>query len=246
MNIEGRNAVAEAVKSGTEIEKIFVSVQEGSIKQIIGMAKERGIIIMDVHRAKLDEMSETGAHQGIIAVASAHEYASVDEILQRAYDKGEKPFIVILDEITDPHNLGAILRTANAAGVHGIIIPKRNSVGLTSTVAKVSSGAIEYTPVAKVANLPQLVDRLKNEGIWFYGSHQDAKESYKKPDYSGGVGLIIGSEGKGISRLLLEKCDFLVSIPMLGEITSLNASVAAGILMYEIAQSRAQSAECIL
>ena len=232
--IEGRNPVMEALLAGREIEKIYVSGSEGSIRKIIGMARDRKIPVSEVSKSRLDEMCETKAHQGVIAVITAHSYATVDDIIKRAKDKNEPLFVVILDEITDPHNLGSVLRTANGAGVHGIIIPKRNSVGLTGTVAKTSVGAVEYTPVARVSNIGAVIDRLKEEGVWFYAAHQDAEQSYCETDYSGGVGLVIGNEGKGISRLVKEKCDFLLSIPMLGEINSLNASVAAGILMYEV------------
>lgn len=236
--IEGRNPVLEAIKAGREIEKILVSGREGSIRKIVAIAREKSIPVQEAHKAKLDELSETGAHQGIIALVPTHSYATVEDILQRARDKGEPPFIVILDEITDPHNLGSVLRTANGAGAHGVIIPKRNSVGLTSVVAKTSAGAVEYTPVARVSNLASTIDKLKAEGVWFYATHQDGEQSYSEVDYSGGVGLVIGSEGKGISRLIMEKCDFLVRIPMLGEINSLNASVAAGILLYEVVRQK--------
>ena len=224
----------EALRAGREIEKIYVSGSEGSIRKIVAMARDKKIPVSEVSKSRLDEMCETKAHQGVIAVMTAHSYAAVDDIIKRAKDRGEPLFVVILDEITDPHNLGSVLRTANGAGVHGIIIPKRNSVGLTGTVAKTSAGALEYTPVARVANIGAVIDRLKEEGVWFYAAHQDAKQCYCETDYSGGVGLVIGNEGKGISRLVKEKCDFLLSIPMHGEINSLNASVAAGILMYEV------------
>jgi len=236
--IEGRNPVTEAIKSGREIDKILVSAKEGSIKKIVAMAKERRIVVQEVVRSKLDELSETGAHQGVIALVAAHNYASVEDILALAEQKGEKPFIIVLDEITDPHNLGSILRTANAVGAHGVIIPKRRSVGLSSIVAKTSAGALEYTPVARVSNLAQTIDMLKEKGVWFYATHQDAKQSYNEVKYDGGVGIVIGSEGNGISRIIAEKCDFLVSIPMKGEINSLNASVAAGVMMYEVLRQR--------
>lgn len=236
--IEGRNPVTEAIKSGREIDKLLVSAREGSIKKIVAMAKERGIPVQEVVRTKLDELSETGAHQGVIALVAAHEYATVDEILSAAEKKGESPFIILLDEITDPHNLGSVLRTANAVGAHGVIIPKRRSVGLSSVVAKTSAGALEYTPVARVANMAQTIDKLKEKGIWFYATHQDAKQSYTEADFKGGIGIVVGSEGKGVSRIVAEKCDFLISIPMKGEINSLNASVAAGVVMYEALRQR--------
>ena len=236
--IEGRNPVTEAIKSGREIDKLLVSSKEGSIKKIVAMAKERGIVVQEVVKSKLDELSDTGAHQGVIALVAAHSYATVEDILKIAEDKGESPFIILLDEITDPHNLGSILRTANAVGAHGIIIPKRRSVGLSSVVAKTSAGAMEYTPVARVTNLAQTIDALKEKGVWFYATHQDAKQSYTEVDYKGGVGIVIGSEGHGVSRIVAEKCDFLISIPMKGEINSLNASVAAGVIMYEALRQR--------
>ncbi len=236
--IEGRNPVTEAIKSGREIDKLLVCAREGSIKKIVAMARESGIVVQEVTRSKLDELSETGSHQGVIALAAAHSYATVDDILKSAEEKGEPPFIMLLDEITDPHNLGSILRTVNAVGAHGVIIPKRRSVGLSSVVAKTSAGAVEYTPVARVANLAQTIDSLKEKGIWFYATHQDATQTYTKADLKGAVGLVIGSEGKGVSRIVAEKCDFLISIPMMGEINSLNASVAAGVVMYEALRQR--------
>ena len=234
--IEGRNPVTEAIKSGREIDKLLVSAKEGSIKKIVAMAKERGIVVQEVVR--LDELSETGAHQGVIALVAAHNYATVEDILARAEEKGESPFVILLDEITDPHNLGSILRTANAVGAHGVIIPKRRSVGLSSVVAKTSAGALEYTPVARVTNLAQTIDFLKEKGVWFYATHQDATQSYTEVDLKGGIGIVIGSEGNGVSRIVAEKCDFLISIPMKGEINSLNASVAAGVVMYEALRQR--------
>lgn len=236
--IEGRNPVTEAIKSGREIDKLLVSAKEGSIKKIVAMAKERGIVVQEVVKSKLDEISDTNAHQGVIALVAAHSYATVEDILKIAEDKGESPFVILLDEITDPHNLGSILRTANAVGAHGVIIPKRRSVGLSGVVAKTSAGALEYTPVAKVTNLAQTIDALKEKGVWFYATHQDAKQSYTEVDYKGGVGIVIGSEGHGVSRIVAEKCDFLISIPMKGEINSLNASVAAGVIMYEALKQR--------
>ena len=203
--IEGRNPVTEAIKSGREIDKLLVSAKEGSIKKIVAMAKERGIVVQEVVRTKLDELSETGAHQGVIALVAAHNYATVEDILARAEEKGESPFVILLDEITDPHNLGSILRTANAVGAHGVIIPKRRSVGLSSVVAKTSAGALEYTPVARVTNLAQTIDFLKEKGVWFYATHQDATQSYTEVDLKGGIGIVIGSEGNGVSRIVAEK-----------------------------------------
>ncbi len=239
--IIGRNPVLEAIRSGREIDKLLVKKGrfEGSIVPIIKKAKQQGIIIQEVERQKLDQLSEGENHQGIIAFVSAHEYVSISEILERAKAKEEAPFILLCDKITDPHNLGAILRTANAAGVHGVIIPKRNSVGLNSVVAKTSAGAIEYTPVARVTNLVQTMQQLKEEGLWIAGADMGG-ESMQKANLTGALGLVIGSEGEGISRLVKETCDFLVQIPMLGEISSLNASVAASVLMYEAVRQRQQ------
>ncbi len=232
--LEGRNPITEALKADRDIDKILFSGVDGSIKKILGMAKDKGIPTVKADRKKLDELSETGNHQGVIAYVSAHRYYSVEEILEFAKSKGESPFIVVLDEIEDPHNLGSIMRSAEGAGVHGIIIPKRHSVGLNSTVAKTSAGAVEYMRVAKVSNIASTIEKLKKEGIWFYATHQDATMGYDEADYSGGVGIVIGSEGKGVSRIVAEKCDFLISIPMKGKINSLNASVAAGIIIYNV------------
>ncbi len=236
--IEGRNPVTEAIKSGREIEKILYSGVDGSIKKILGMAKDKKIPTIKTDRRKLDEMSETNSHQGVIALVSAHNYSTVEDILAFAEEKGEKPFIVVLDDIEDPHNLGSIMRSAEGAGVHGIIIPKRRSAGLNSTVAKTSAGAIEYMRVARVSNLAQTIEKLKAQGVWFYATHQDAKVSYNQVKYDGGVGIVIGSEGKGVSRIVAEKCDCLISIPMKGKINSLNASVAAGIIIYNVINNR--------
>ncbi|KXG74803.1 23S rRNA (guanosine(2251)-2'-O)-methyltransferase RlmB [Thermotalea metallivorans] len=238
--IEGRNPVMEALKAEREIDKILVAkgAAEGSIHKIVGIAKERGIPIQYVERQKLDQLSESHAHQGIIAFAAAHAYVDVAHILKKAEEKGEDPFIVILDEITDPHNLGSVIRTAYAAGVHGVIIPKRRAVGLTAVVAKTSAGAIEYVPVAKVSNLAQTIDRLKERGLWIIGADMDGEKAYYENDLTGKIALVIGSEGKGIGRLIKEKCDFIIHIPMKGEVGSLNASVAAAILMYEVMKQR--------
>lgn len=237
--IEGRNPVMEALRAGREIDKILVKKgkPEGSVIPIIKKAKAMGIVVQEVEKAKLDAISESDNHQGVIAFTATHEYATVADILKRAEDKGEVPFVLICDKITDPHNLGSIMRTANCVGANGIIIPKRNSVGLNSTVAKTSAGAIEYTPVAKVTNIARTVDELKEAGLWIAGADMDGEEMYKA-NLTGAIGLVIGSEGEGISRLVSEKCDFHVKIPMVGEITSLNASVAASVLMYEISRQR--------
>lgn len=238
--IEGRNPVMEALKAGRPINKIFVAKgeREGSINQIIAIAKQQGIVIQDVDRKKLDSMSDTKAHQGVIAFAAAREYVDVDFILESASKKNEQPFIVILDEITDARNFGSILRTADAAGVHGIIIPKRRSVGLTPVVSKSSAGAIEYVPVARVANIAQTIDFLKDKNIWVAGTDSSGDKPYHKADLKGPIALIIGSEGEGIGRLVKEKCDFILNIPMKGKISSLNASVAAALVMYEVARQR--------
>ena len=230
--IEGRNPVTEAIKSGREIDKLLVSAKEGSIKKIVAMAKERGIVVQEVVKSKLDELSDTGAHQGVIALVAAHSYATVEDILKIAEDKGESPFIILLDEITDPHNLGSIIRTANCVGADGVIIPKHQSAGLNSTVAKTSAGAVSYTKVAKVTNIARCIDELKEAGLWIVGADMNGESMYKV-DMKGSIGLVIGNEGEGISRLVREKCDFIAEIPMWGDIDSLNASVAAGILMYE-------------
>lgn len=237
--IEGRNPVTEALKAGREIDKILIKKgkPEGSIIPIIKKAKALGIVVQEVEKQKLDSLSETGNHQGIIAYAATHSYATVADILNNARNKGEDPFVLICDRITDPHNLGSILRTANCVGTHGVIIPKRNSVGLNSVVAKTSVGAVEYTPVAKVTNIARTIDELKDEGLWIAAADMDGNEMYSS-NMTGAIGLVIGSEGEGISRLVSEKCDFTVKIPMTGEITSLNASVAAAVLMYEVYRQR--------
>lgn len=238
--IEGRNPVIEALKSGRPIEKIFIAKGDvsGSIREIIGIAKEKKLVIQNVDRNKLNEMSLSHAHQGVIAIVSAHHYVEVQDIIQKAKAKGEDPFIVILDEITDPHNLGSILRTADACGAHGVIIPKRRSVGLTPVVAKSSAGAIEYIPVAKVSNIVQTIEILKEEGFWIAGAEMEGQEYYYQTDLKGSIAIVIGSEGKGIGRLVKEKCDFLLKIPMRGQVSSLNAAVAGAILMYEVRRQR--------
>ncbi|AKL97072.1 tRNA/rRNA methyltransferase SpoU [Clostridium aceticum] len=238
--IEGRNPVMEALKSHREIDKILVAkgAKEGSIQKIIAMAKEQGVFIQYVERQKLNELSESDNHQGVIAMVAAYKYSELEDILEIAKTRGEKPFVLLLDEITDPHNLGSIMRTADAVGAHGIIIPKRRSVGLTATVAKTSAGAIEYVPVVKVSNIAQTIDKLKSEGLWVAGADLGGKSNHFEADFTGAIALVIGSEGKGISRLIREKCDFLVTIPMVGKVASLNASVAAATLMYEVLRQR--------
>lgn len=238
--IEGRNPIMEALKSSREIDKILVARGErnGSIVKILSDAKKQRIVIQEVDRAKLDSMSKTKNHQGVIAYVAAAEYVSVEDILNSAKEKGEAPFIVIADEITDPHNLGSLLRTANAAGAHGVVIPKRRSVGLNSVVAKTSAGAVEFTPVAKVSNISATIDKLKKENIWVIAADMDGENTIYTQDFSGGVAIVVGSEGQGISRIVKEKCDFIVQIPMLGEITSLNASVAGALIIYEVVRHR--------
>ncbi len=237
--IIGRNPVMEAIRSGRSIDKILIKKgkYEGSIVPIIKKAKDMGIIIQEADKAKLDSVADGENHQGVIAYVSAYKYFEVKDILKLAEEKGEPPFIIICDKITDPHNLGAILRSANCVGAHGIIIPKRNSVGLNSVVAKTSAGAVEYTPVAKVTNIASTIDELKKEGMWIAAADMDGEQMYNI-DLKGPLGLVIGGEGEGIGRLVREKCDFIASIPMSGEINSLNASVAAGVLMYEAYRQR--------
>nr|WP_330373819.1 23S rRNA (guanosine(2251)-2'-O)-methyltransferase RlmB [Niameybacter massiliensis] len=235
----GRNSVIEVLKSGRDIEKILIQSGqvEGSIKKIIGDAKARGIVIQEVEKSRLDELSNGERHQGVVAYASAHKYVEIDEILNDAKAKGEDPFILILENIQDPHNLGAIIRSAHNAGVHGIIISKRRAVGLTSTVSKASAGAIEYTKVAKVANIAQTIEDLKAKGIWVACADMDGEIIYTD-NLRGPIGIVIGSEGEGVSRNVKNKCDFVVRIPMYGKVTSLNASVAASILAYEVVRQR--------
>lgn len=237
--IEGRNAVLEAFRSGKTIDKLFVldGCHDGPVKSIIREAKKTDTIINFVDKERLDRLAGTGHHQGVVAQAAAYEYAEVEDILKAAKDKGEAPFIFILDEIEDPHNLGAIIRTANQAGAHGVIIPKRRAVGLTATVAKTSAGAINYTPVAKVTNISKTIEDLKKQGIWFVCADMDGTTMYDL-NLTGPIGLVIGNEGSGVGRLVKEKCDFVASIPMKGDIDSLNASVAAGVLAYEIVRQR--------
>ena len=237
--IEGRNAVIEAFRSGKTIDKLFVleGCKDGPVMTILREAKKGNTIINYVDKERLDRMSHTGHHQGVIANAAAYEYAEVSDILDAAREKNEPPFIVILDGIEDPHNLGAIIRTANLAGAHGVIIPKRRAVGLTATVAKTSAGALNYTPVAKVTNIAVTIEELKKEGLWFVCADMGGETMYKL-NLKGPIGLVIGNEGEGVSRLVKEKCDMIASIPMKGDIDSLNASVAAGVLAYEIVRQR--------
>ena len=239
--IEGRNAVIEAFRSGKPIDKVFIldGCQDGPMVTIRREAKKKDVMIKYVTKERLDQMSETGKHQGVIAYAAAYEYAEVSDILEKAKEKGEDPFIFILDNIEDPHNLGAIIRTANLAGAHGVIIPKNRAVGLTATVAKASAGALNYTPVAKVTNLSQTIEELKKEGLWFVCADMDGEIMYRQ-NLTGPIGLVIGNEGEGVGRLVKSKCDLVARIPMQGDIDSLNASVAAGVLAYEVARQRMQ------
>ncbi|MBE5973524.1 23S rRNA (guanosine(2251)-2'-O)-methyltransferase RlmB [Lacrimispora sp.] len=237
--IEGRNAVLEAFRSGKTIDKLYVQkgVSDGPIQSILREAKKTDTIVNFVERERLDQMSEEGHHQGVIAHAAAYEYAEVEDLLKAAEEKGEPPFFFLLDGIEDPHNLGAIIRTANLAGAHGVIIPKRRAVGLTATVAKTSAGALNYTPVAKVTNLTAVMEDLKKKGMWFVCADMDGESMYRL-NLKGPIGLVIGSEGSGVGRLVKETCDMVASIPMKGNIDSLNASVAAGVLAYEIVRQR--------
>lgn len=239
LKIEGRNAVLEAFRSEKTIDKLFVldGCKDGPIQSIMREARKNDTIVNFVTKERLDQISETKKHQGVIAYAAAYHYAEVEDILNRAKEKGEPPFLILLDNIEDPHNLGAIIRTANLAGAHGVIIPKRRAVGLTATVAKASAGAINYTPVAKVTNISQTMKELKKEGIWFVCADMDGTPMYDL-DLTGPMGLVIGNEGEGVSKLVKENCDFVASIPMRGDIDSLNASVACGVLAYEMVRQR--------
>lgn len=239
LKIEGRNAVLEAFRSGKTIDKLFVldGCKDGPVQSIMREARKSDTIVNFVTKERLDQISETKKHQGVIAYAAAYHYAEVDDILNRAREKGEPPFLILLDNIEDPHNLGAIIRTANLVGAHGVIIPKRRAVGLTATVAKASAGAINYTPVAKVTNLSQTMKELKKEGIWFVCADMGGAPMYDL-DLTGPMGLVIGNEGEGVSKLVKENCDFVASIPMQGDIDSLNASVACGVLAYEMLRQR--------
>ncbi|MGN0436228.1 MAG: 23S rRNA (guanosine(2251)-2'-O)-methyltransferase RlmB [Wujia sp.] len=240
--IEGRNAVLEAFRSGKTIDKLYIQdgLRDGTISSILRDAKKRDVIVNFISKDRLDEMSRDRKHQGVMAITAAYEYATIDDIFAKASEKGEPPFIFILDEIEDPHNLGAIIRTANLCGAHGVIIPKRRAAGLTSTVVKASAGAINYTPVAKVTNIAKTIEELKERGMWFACADMDGEVMYNC-NLTGSMGLVIGNEGNGVSRLVKEKCDYIVSIPMKGDIDSLNASVAAGVLAYEVVRQRAFS-----
>ena len=239
--IEGRNAVIEAYRSGKPIDKLFIldGCQDGPMMTIKRKTKKHDTLVKYVTKERLDQLSETGKHQGVIAYAAAYEYAEVDDILEAAKKKGEPPFIFLLDNIEDPHNLGAIIRTANLAGAHGVIIPKNRAAGLTATVARTSAGALNYTPVAKVTNLAKTIEDLKKEGLWFVCADMGGTTMYDL-NLKGPIGLVIGNEGEGVGRLVKEKCDMVASIPMKGDIDSLNASVAAGVLAYEIVRQRLQ------
>ena len=237
--IEGRNAVLEAFRSGKPVDKLFVldGCQDGPVRTIVREAKKHDTLVQFVDKERLSQLSQTGRHQGVIAYTAAYEYAQVEDMLALAEERGEDPFLILLDDIEDPHNLGAIIRTANLAGAHGVIIPKRRAVGLTATVAKTSAGAINYTPVAKVTNLTKTMKELKEKGLWFVCADMGGESMYKL-NLTGPIGLVIGNEGEGVSRLVKETCDFVASIPMKGDIDSLNASVATGVLAYEIVRQR--------
>ncbi|MBO4947442.1 MAG: 23S rRNA (guanosine(2251)-2'-O)-methyltransferase RlmB [Lachnospiraceae bacterium] len=237
--IEGRNAVLEAFRAGKTVDKLYIQdgCHDGVLNTITREARKHDTIINYVAKERMDQMSTTGKHQGVIAQAAAYEYAEMDEIFAKAEEKGEPPFIFILDEIEDPHNLGAIIRTANLAGAHGVIIPKRRAAGLTATVVKASAGALNYTPVVKVTNIAQTIEDLKKRGLWFVCADMNGETMYRL-NLTGPIGLVIGNEGEGVSRLVREKCDYIASIPMHGDIDSLNASVAAGVLAYEIVRQR--------
>lgn len=241
--LEGRNSILEALRANRTINKLFVikGEREGSIRQIVAMAREKGIIVTEVEKSALDSMSSSRSHQGVIAFVAVKEYVEVDDILQLAQEKGQPPFIIILDEIADPHNFGAILRTANAVGAHGVIIPKRRAIGLTSAVSKAAAGAVEYVPVSRVTNIAQTIEYLKKNNIWVVGTDATGEKAFYESDLKGPLALVVGSEGEGMGKLIREKCDFVVNIPMQGEISSLNASVAAAIVMYEILKQRGRS-----
>ncbi len=238
--IEGRNAVTEALRAGAAIDKIYIARgdTDRTLSQIVALAKQAGIVVADADHRKLDMMSRTHAHQGVIAVAAVREYADVEDIFSAAEERGEKPLIVVCDELSDPHNLGAVIRTAECAGAHGVIIPKRRSAGLTAVVAKTSAGAVSYMPVARVSNIPALLKDLQKRGVWVFGTAADGNTTLYHADLKGPAAIVIGSEGDGMSRLTAENCDFLVSIPMKGKISSLNASAAAAILLYEAVRQR--------
>lgn len=242
LRVEGRNAVLEAFRSGSTIDKLWVQdgCKDGPVQTILREARKHDTVVQFVAKERLDQMSETGRHQGVIAMTAAYRYAGIEDMLEAARAKGEAPFLVLLDNIEDPHNLGAIIRTANLAGAHGVIIPKRRAAGLTATVAKASAGAVYHTPVAKVTNLTAVIRELKEQGIWFVCADMGGTTMYDL-DLTGAIGLVIGNEGEGVSKLVRENCDFVASIPMKGDIDSLNASVAAGVMAYEIVRQRMQA-----
>lgn len=237
--VEGRNAVLELLRSGKAVDKVMISSDlSGKMADIFAMARERGAVVVNCDRRKLDKITRTGVHQGVIALAAAREYVSVEDILQSARERGEPPLILLCDGVTDPHNLGAVIRSAETAGAHGIIIPKRRSVGLTAVCAKASAGAIEYMNIARVSNLAQTIDKLQEAGVWIFGADANGDKNLYNADFKGATALVIGSEGEGISRIVREKCDFIVSIPMQGHVNSLNASAAAAVLLYEAVRQR--------
>lgn len=238
--LEGRNAVSEALRSGRTIDKIYIAKGETdrALARIAARAREAGVVVSECDRRKLDAMSVTGAHQGVIAACAVKDYCTLDDILAAAAERGEPPFVVVCDEIADPHNLGAIIRSAECAGAHGVVIPKRRSAGMTAVVGKTSAGAVEHMAVCRVANLPSALEELKSRGLWIYGAAANGSSPLWKTDFSGPVCLVIGSEGGGLGRLVAEKCDFLVSIPMKGRVTSLNASAAAALMLYEVMRRR--------
>lgn len=236
---EGRNAVMELLRAGKTVDKLFVAPdQNGRMADLIAKAKAAGVIVIQCDRRKLDAMSETGVHQGVIAHAAAHAYVSLDDILQTARDRGEQPLILLCDGLTDPHNLGAVIRSAETAGAHGVVIPKRRAVGLTATAAKASAGAIEHIGVARVTNLAAAIDELKENGVWIFGADAGGDKQLYDADFAGAAAIVIGSEGSGLSRIVHDKCDFIVSIPMKGQVNSLNASAAAAVLLYEAVRQR--------
>lgn len=238
--VAGRNSVAEVLKSGRSINKILVAKGErhGAIKEIIGQARSQGLVVQEVDSAKLDQITEGMRHQGVVAMVAPVAYAELEDILGKAQDNGEQPFIVLLDELEDPHNVGAILRTSDATGVHGVLLPKRRSSPLTATVAKTSAGAVEYVPVARIGNISQTLKKLKKQGLWVVGADMDGDKNYYEADLTGPIVVVVGSEGQGMGRLTKEECDFVVRIPMKGKITSLNASVACSLLLYEVLRQR--------
>lgn len=238
--VAGRNSVAEVLKSGRSINKILVAKGErhGAIREIIGQARSQGLVVQEVEPAKLDQITEGVRHQGVVAMVAPVAYAEIEDILGKAQENGEQPFIVLLDELEDPHNVGAILRTSDATGVHGVLLPKRRSSPLTATVAKTSAGAVEYVPVARIGNISQTLKKLKKQGLWVVGADMDGDKNYYEADLTGPIVVVVGSEGQGMGRLTKEECDFVVRIPMKGKITSLNASVACSLLLYEVLRQR--------